>query len=418
MNRTYFCIDMKCFYASVECAERGLDPFTTNLVVADKERGKNALCLAISPALKARGVKNRCRISDIPTSFDYIVAKPRMKLYVEYAADIYDVYLDHISHDDIHVYSIDEAFLDVTYYLKRYKMSPLEFAKFLMREIARVKKIPSTVGIGTNLYLAKVALDITAKHSPDHIGFLDEETYMRTLWAHRPITDFWHVGEGSARRLARYGIFDMAGVAAAPEELIYRIFGIDAELLIDHAWGREPCTIADIKAFRPSSKSVSFSQILFEDYTAEKALLVLREMALGGCQEMMRRHVVAGSVSIGVAYSSSLGIPPTGGAMRIPRATSLYSAISEYVDEIFRKTTHRGAPIRRLAISFDVMPEGSEGYDLFSNIEAEEREKCLEGTVLKIKDRFGKNAILRGFDLEDGATARERNRMIGGHNGE
>ena len=229
-QRTYYCIDMKSFYASVECAERGWNPFETNLVVADLTRGRNALCLAITPRMKTLGIKNRCRLSDIPKDVHYEVAPPRMALYIEYAADIYSMYLDYIAPEDIHVYSIDEAFLDVSDYLPTYHMDAVGFARFLMNEIANRYHIPSTAGIGTNLYLAKIALDITAKHSKDHIGFLDEETYRRTLWNHRPITDFWMVAGGTARRLERYGVFDMRGITNLPTDLMYRIFGKKAEL--------------------------------------------------------------------------------------------------------------------------------------------------------------------------------------------
>lgn len=417
-ERTYFCIDMKCFYASVECAERGLNPFETCLVVADETRGTNALCLAISPKLKALGVKNRCRISEIPKSIKYIVAKPRMQLYIDYAADIYDIYLDYVSQDDIHVYSIDEAFLDVTGYLKNYNMDATEFATFLINQIARRKHIPSTAGIGPNLYLAKVALDITAKKAKNHIGVLTEESYRETLWNHRPITDFWQVAHGTEQRLSKYGIYDMGGIARAPEELIYRIFGINAELLIDHSWGREPCTIADIKSYKSKSKSVSFSQILMEDYEYEKAKLVMLEMTLTGCQEMMRRKVITSSVGICVAYSKEV-VPATGGTVKMTATTNVFSVISEYVENLFTKTTNKVHPIRRLSITFhNVVDEGCEGYDLFTNFEDVEREKHLEHTVLNIKERFGKNAILRGFDLEEGATTIKRNKLIGGHNSE
>lgn len=417
-ERTYFCIDMKCFYASVECAERGLNPFETCLVVADESRGANALCLAISPKMKALGVKNRCRLSEIPRSVKYIIAKPRMARYIEYAADIYDIYLDHISPDDIHVYSIDEAFLDATGYLANYRKSPTELARLLINEIARRKHIPSTAGIGTNLYLAKVALDITAKHSRDHIGYLDEQLYRDTLWTHRPITDFWQVARGTAARLARYGIYDMGGIARAPEELIYRNFGINGELLIDHAWGREPCTIEDIKAYKSKSHSVSSSQILFEDYGYEKALLVLTEMTLSGCQELMRRKVATNSVGIYVGYSKDAHAP-TGATARMTETTNLFSVIRPYVEGVYRKSTPRGYPIRRLGITFNnVVDESCIGYDLFTDFDAVEREHRLENTVLRIKDRFGKNAVLRGFDLEEGATGILRNKLIGGHNGE
>lgn len=417
-ERTYFCIDMKCFFASVECAERGLNPFETNLVVADEERGTNALCLAISPKMKSLGCKNRCRMSEIPKHIRYIVAKPRMKKYIEYAADIYDIYLDYIDPNDIHVYSIDEAFLDVTAYLKMYNMDKVEFAKFLINQIARRKHIPAAAGIGTNLYLAKVALDITAKKTKDHIGVLDEKTYKETLWHHRPITDFWQVANGTASRLARYGVVDMAGVAALPEETLYKAFGVNAELLIDHANGRESCLIEDIKAYKPKSKSISSSQILFEDYDYDKAKIVLYEMALASCQDMMRRRVIANSVGIYVGYSKDV-IPADGGHMRMNYATSLYSKVKEYVDILYDKHVERSVPIRRLAISFGgIADEGCEGYDLFTDFEAVEREKKLESTVLGIKDRFGKNACFRGLDLSEGATAIARNRMIGGHNGE
>ena len=417
-ERTYFCIDMKCFFASVECAELGLNPFETNLVVADESRGTNALCLAISPKMKTLGVKNRCRMSEIPKNIHYMVAKPRMKKYIEYAADIYDIYLDYIDPNDIHVYSIDEAFIDATDYLRIYNKEAREFALFLINQIANRKHIPAAAGIGTNLYLAKGALDITAKKTKDHIGFLNEELYKETLWHHKPITDFWQVARGTANRLLRYGVTDMAGVAALPEETLYKAFGINAELLRDHAFGRESCLISDIKAYKPKSKSISSSQILFEDYSYEKARIVMYEMALAGCQEMMRRHVISNGVGIYVGYSKDV-IEPTGGNVRMAYATNLYSNVKEYVDSLFDMHVERDIPIRRLGISFgNIMDEACEGYDLFTDFEKVEREKRLENTVLGIKDRFGKNAMFRGLDLSEGATALARNKMIGGHNGE
>jgi DNA polymerase V len=409
---------MKCFFASVECAERGLNPFETNLVVADESRGNNALCLAISPKMKTLGCKNRCRMSEIPKNIRYMVAKPRMKKYIEYAADIYDIYLDYIDPNDIHVYSIDEAFIDATPYLKMYKKDAREFAKFLINQIATRKHIPAAAGIGTNLYLAKVALDITAKRTKDHIGYLTEELYRETLWHHRPITDFWQIASGTARRLAKYCVYDMAGVASMPEELLYKNFGINAELLIDHAYGRESCLISDIKAYKPSSRSISSSQILFEDYSADKALIVLYEMALAKCQDMMRQHVIANTVSIRIVYSRDI-IPATGGAIKMRLATNLYSSVKEYVDLLFHEYVVPQIPIRQLAVSFGgICSEECEGYDLFTDFEQVEREKRLEHTVLGIKDRFGKNAVFRGLDLSEGATAIARNKMIGGHNGE
>lgn len=417
-ERIYFCIDMKSFFASVECAERGLDPLTTPLVVADESRGRGALCLAVSPFLKSKGVKNRCRIFEIPSSLDYIIAKPRMKKYVEYAADIYEIYLDFFSPDDIHVYSIDESFLDATNYLKTYKTTPLEFAKRLLREIRTRKNIPATAGIGTNLYLAKVALDITAKKSPDGIGFLDEKIYRDTLWTHTPITDFWQIARGTANRLRKKRIYTMKDLALYPEQPLYDEFGVNAELLIDHANGRESCTMADIKAYKRKNSSVSSSQILFEDYDYEHAELVMREMVLNGCQELLRRKVVTDRIGFYVGYSSD-SVPSTGASVKMNEHTASYTVILPYCIKIFRSTTHKNIPIRRLSIDFgSVIPEDMESYGLLIDKEKIEREKKTEKTVLGIKDKFGKNSLLRGIDLQEGATAKKRNTLIGGHNGE
>ena len=414
-QRTYFCIDMKTFYASVECAERGLNPFETYLAVVDENRGKNALCLAITPKMKAKGIKNRCRMSEIPRDIDFIKALPRMQLYIDYAADIYGIFLNYFDPRDIHVYSIDESFIDVTDYLKMYKLSPRQLAKKLMNEIATKKQIPSTVGIGTNLYLAKIALDITAKHSTSHIGFLTEEIYRETLWKHRPITDFWQVAQGTARRLAKYAIYDMGGVANAPQELLYKEFGINAELLIDHAWGREPCLIEDIKNYKGKSKSVSFSQVLPRDYTYEEARIVFSEMVLNGCQEMMRRHVITKKVGLFVGYTFG-GQEPTGGTIRMTITTNLNSCIQPYAMDLFDRTTDKHTPIRRLGITFaDVCDEGCEGYDLFTDFDAVKRERERERAVLGIMDKYGKNAVLRGTNHLDCGTQKERNTFIGGH---
>ena len=249
-NRTYICIDLKSFYASVECVERGLDPMTTNLVVADPERSEKTICLAITPSMKALGIKNRCRLFEIPKNVDYIIAPPRMQKYIDYAAEIYAIYLRFISKDDIHIYSIDEAFLDITDYLATYQMTAKALALMLMGEILREVGVRATCGIGTNLYLAKIALDITAKHAPDFIGVLDEISYKEILWDHKPLTDFWRIGKGTATTLERYGITTMREIAEMDEDFLYGLFGIDAELLIDHAWGREPVKIGDIKIGR------------------------------------------------------------------------------------------------------------------------------------------------------------------------
>lgn len=417
-NRTYFCIDMKSFFASVECAERGLNPMEANLVVADASRGEGSICLAITPNMKRLGIKNRCRIFEIPKGISYITAKPRMKKYIEYAADIYEIYLKYISPDDIHIYSIDECFIDATDYLKCYNLSATEFVKKLIDEIWQIKKIPATAGIGTNLYLAKIALDITAKSSLDGLGYLDEQKYIETLWNHRPITDFWHVAKGTANRLAKRYIFDMEGVAKASTDWLYKTFGVNAELLIDHAWGRESCTMKDIKNYKTKSKSISNSQILFEDYPFDKAKIVLEEMILTACQNLLSQKLVTNNISVFIGYSKDV-VAPTGKSFTMPERTNLYSIIKPYADEIFDTTTNKNYLIRKISISFNnLLPECFQGYDLFTDYNKIQKEKELELTVLDIKSKFGKNAIIRAVDLSDGATAIDRNNMIGGHNGE
>ena len=414
-ERTYFCIDMKTFYASVECAERGYNPFETNLVVADLSRGTNALCLAITPKMKAQGIKNRCRLSEIPRGVTYEVAPPRMALYIEYAADIYSLYLDYFDPQDIHVYSIDEAFIDVTEYLPFEGRDKFEFAKFLMNEIADRYHIPSTAGIGTNLYLAKIALDITAKHARDHIGFLDEDLYKKTLWDHRPITDFWMVAAGTARRLERYGVYDMRGITQLPTDLVYKIFGKNAELLVDHAWGRESCLISDIKGYKSKTKSVSFSQILPRDYSYKEARTVIHEMALNGAAELMKRKVITNKVAIFVGYTHDER-PPTKGGAKLDVTTNLASFLVEATLALYEKTTDQTTPIRRLGIAFEnVCDEGCEGYNLFTDFAAVEKERTLQHTILGINEKFGKNAVLTGVNYMPEGTQRERNGFIGGH---
>ncbi|MBQ2118126.1 MAG: DNA repair protein [Clostridia bacterium] len=414
-QRTYYCIDMKTFYASVECAERGYNPFETNLVVADLSRGKNALCLAITPKMKAQGIKNRCRLSDIPGNVRYEVAPPRMALYIEYAADIYSLYLDYFDRQDIHVYSIDEAFIDVTPYLPYRGMDKFGLARFLMNEIADRYRIPSTAGIGTNLYLAKIALDITAKHARDHVGYLDEDLYRETLWDHRPITDFWMVAAGTARRLERYGVYDMRGVTQMDTALVYKVFGKDAELLVDHAWGRESCRISDIKNYRSKTKSVSFSQILPRDYSFGEARTVMREMALNGAAELMKRKVITGKVAIFVGYTHDER-PPTKGGARLDATTNLASFLVEAAMALYDKTTDPSTPIRRLGIAFEnVCDEGCEGYNLFTDFAAVDKERTLQHAVIGINEKFGKNAVLNGINYMPEGTQRERNGFIGGH---
>lgn len=367
MQRIYACIDMKCFFASVECAERGLNPFETDLAVADESRGNGSICLAITPKMKASGVKNRCRIFEIPKNIKYITAKPRMSKYIRYAADIYEIYLQYISPEDIHVYSIDECFIDITDYVKISKKTPKEFVKMLMDEIALKTHIPSAAGIGTNLFLAKIALDITAKHTPDRLGFLDEEIYKKTLWEHTPITDFWGINKGTEKRLGKMYIKSMRDITLVPERLLYKEFGVNAELLIDHAWGRESCTMKDIKAYKSKSRSISNSQILFSDYDCESAKLVLNEMALGLCQTLIKNEQIAGGVFVEIRYSKEIR-EPTGASKKMHRATNVYSQIKEYVNNIFESTTDKTMPIRKISIGYyNLSNECCEGYDVYGH---------------------------------------------------
>lgn len=417
-QRVYMCIDLKSFYASVEAVDRGLDPFRANLVVADPSRGRGAICLAITPAMKAMGIKNRCRIYEIPPHVEYITALPRMKKYMEVSADIYGIYLRYIAPEDIHPYSIDEVFIDATPYLKLYGLSPKALAQKLMTAVMEETGICATAGIGTNLFLAKIALDITAKHVDDHIGILDEESFKRTLWRHQPLTDFWNIGPGISRRLARYGIYDLYGVAHANERLLYQEFGKNAGYLIDHARGKEPCTMADIHAFRPATSSVSNSQILFEDYTFEDAFLVLKEMVDMLSLEITEKQMLAQGISLQIGYSKDTD-PPTGGSHKLDEPTANYSTLTGQFEAIYRRTTKQTTPIRRIGIALtDLVSEDTaeQQLSLFSPPIVDRKEKQLQSTMVELKRKFGKNAILRGMSLQGKATARKRNQLIGGHN--
>ena len=318
----YLCIDLKSFYASVECVARGLDPMTTNLVVADPERTEKTICLAITPAMKALGVKNRCRIFEIPKHIEYITAPPRMQKYIDTAADIYAIYLKYIAKEDIHVYSIDEAFMDVTDYLELYRMSARDLGQRIMDDIYHATGVRAACGVGTNLYLAKIALDITAKHSPDFIGELDEESYCKSLWNHKPLTDFWRIGSGIAKRLEPYGIRTMGDIAHADENLLYHLFGIDAELLIDHAWGREPVTMADIKSYKSHTNCLSSGQVLGCDYPYDKGLLIVKEMMDLLCLDLVEKDLITKSITLHVSYSNRLNIPSAHGTATLDVGTN------------------------------------------------------------------------------------------------
>ena len=412
----FLCIDLKSFYASVECVARGLDPMTTNLVVADPDRTEKTICLAVTPPMKKLGVSSRCRVFEIPKNIDYIMAPPRMALYLDYSARIYSVYLKYFHEDDIHVYSVDEAFMDASNYTRIYGKDIKKLAKVIMEDIYQTTGITSACGIGTNLYLCKVALDITAKHSPDNIGILTEEDYRNLLWEHQPLTDFWRIGRGTAKRLDKYGIYNMRQIAEAPEELLYKCFGVDAELLIDHAWGRESATIRDIKSYVPKSHSITSGQVLFCEYTYEKARLVLHEMTESLCFDLIEQKQVTDSIGLYVGYTNRLGVPPARGSATLPFYTCSTKIIQTEMDRLFSKIVEPEFLIKRISISFNrLLDEQEEGWDLFTDVRELKKEKDMTKTVLNIKNKFGKNAIFKAMNLEEGATALERNQQIGGH---
>lgn len=434
----YLCIDLKSFYASVECADRGLDPFTTNLVVADPSRTDKTICLAITPAMKELGIPNRCRVFEIPKHINFIMAKPRMQHYMDVSAKIYGVYLRYVAAEDMHVYSIDEVFIDATPYLKLYNKTPRELAVMLMDAVFKETGICATAGIGTNLFLAKIALDITAKHVEDHIGYLDDAAFKEQIWHHHPITDIWNIGPGIARRLAKYGVHDLAGVCTMKEETLYREFGVNAEFLIDHARGIEPCTIADIQAYVPEGSSLSNGQVLPCDYSFDEARNVMREMADALILELVEKGLVAESVFLRIGYARDAsqtgndsvyqgehgkrgptawhGEGYTGGSRKLSGCTAMRSKILPAFDHLFDTTTDRFRPIRRMNIGFGrVMPEEMATLDLFTSPEAAENEQKLQHAILELRGKFGKNAVLHANSLKEKATARERNNQIGGH---
>ena len=439
MERTYIAIDLKSFYASVECAARGLDPLTTNLVVADPERTDKTICLAVSPSMKALGVRNRCRVFEIPKDIEYIMAKPRMQLYIDISAEIYATYLKFVSKDDIHVYSIDECFIDATSYLRLYRKSAHELARDMIRAVLQKTGITATAGIGTNLYLAKIAMDIVAKHvEADSDGVrlaeLDEISYRKLLWEHRPLTDFWRIGPGIAERLAGKGLYTMGDIARASlsnEDMLYRLFGVDAELLIDHAWGYEPCRMEDIKNYRPKINSLGAGQVLSSAYSFDKARIVMQEMAESLALEMVEKNLVSDSISVMIGYdavnTSYLGelktnyygkvVPrPAGGTIALEGSTNSMKKIAGAALEIFERTVNPALSIRRISITANnTQPLSFAQRSLFETEEEDEEQQKLQRTLLDIKKRFGKNAILKGLNFKEGATQRERNAQIGGH---
>lgn len=416
-QRQYLCIDQKSFYATVECVARGLDPMTTDLVVADPERSENTICLAVSTHMKKLGVKNRCRIKEIPPYIKHIVAPPRMQLYIDCAAEIYGVFLKYLSPEDIYVYSIDESFLDVTPYLKMYGMQAKELAKMIMKDVRDTVGTICTCGIGTNLYLAKIALDLTAKHAEDFIGELDEVSYREKLWDHRPITDFWRISTGTEARLKRYGISTMRGIAKADEDCLYKCFGIDAELLIDHAWGREPTTIADIKGYKSKAKSLSSSQVLMRDYKYAEGELIAKEMIDQLCLDMAAKKLVTESISLYVGYSYTEGVPGVGGTAQFARPTNLAVEVVPAIAALYRRIVNPAYVIRRIGLSCNGVVEDPQMLQLnmFEDVNRQLREKALQEALLAIRAKYGKNSVLKGMNYQEAATGRERNNQIGGH---
>ncbi len=435
----YICIDLKSFYASVECAQRGLDPFETNLVVADPERTNKTICLAITPAMKEIGIRNRCRLFEIPENVDYLIAKPRMRHYMEVSAQIYEVYLRYVSPQDIHVYSIDECFIDATSYLGLYGKTEREFARMLMDAVFEETKITATAGIGTNLFLCKLALDIMAKHTEDGIGYLDEAGFYRSIWNHRPITDIWNIGPGIANRLLKYGVRDLEGVAHMPPKVLYREFGVNAQFLIEHSHGIEPCTIAQIQAYEPEGSSMTNGQVLACGYTFDEALIVLREMCDASVLELVEKHLVTSHISVYAGYEHQRPKPGEGvtvyecghgkryvgkgaraehggGSRKLGERTNSFHKLWPRVEALYRETVDTGQVIRRVNLSFSgLMDEEYATLDLFTDEQAEQQERALAQAQLAIKGRFGKNAVFKATSLQEKATGRQRNDQVGGH---
>ena len=497
IQRTYIAIDLKSFYASVECVDRGLDPLTTNLVVADKSRTEKTICLAVTPSLKAYGISGRARLFEVVQrvrevnnerrvlsygrltgksyddtllrahpdwELDYLVAPPRMGHYIEVSSQVYRTYLKYIAPEDIHVYSIDEVFMDVTPYLKTYKMTAHQLAMTIIRDVLKTTGITATAGIGTNMYLAKVAMDIVAKHAKAdkdgvRIGELDEMSYRKLLWNHKPLTSFWRVGRGTANRLAQYGIDTMGKIARMSlenEELLYNLFGVNAELLIDHAWGWEPCTIDKIKAYKPESNSFSSGQVLTVPYTFKKARVVLTEMAESMALKLVEKKLVTNQIVLTVGYDvESLTRPEikstykgeittdrygrqvpkhAHGTVNMKGFSSSARQITEAATSLYDEIVNRNLLVRRIYLTVNHVVNEDEAkrkeeprqLSLFDDVEEiEKRKKRQEAELAKerkiqeaqiaIKERFGNNAILKGINFEEGATAKERNAQIGGH---
>ncbi len=415
----YICIDLKCFYASCECVERGLDPFKTNLVVADKERGNGAICLAVSPKLKSLGVKNRCRLFEIPKNLNYIIAKPRMKKYIDISSDIYAIYLKYFSKDDIHVYSIDEVFIDVTNYLKLYKKTPIEVAKMVCKEIYDRTHITATAGGGPNMFLAKIGMDIVAKHTKENCYYLTLEEFKEKLWDHKPLTDFWQIGKGIENRLKKLKLDTLRKIANCNDEVLYKEFGVNAQFIIWHANGIDPTTIKEIKTYMPKQKSISSGQVLERDYSYDESILVLKEMVESLSLELVRIHMVTNLVAVSCGYTNDLMVPHVQVSRKLNINTSSYSVLCSAILEMYGEKVNKQYKVRRLNISFGNLKEDTfESFDLFTDSSKLIKEKNLQKAIIDIKEQYGKSSLIRGMNLEEGATQLKRNKLIGGHNGE
>lgn len=503
-QKTYIAIDLKSFYASVECKERNRDPLTTNLVVADKSRTEKTICLAVSPSLKSYGIPGRPRLFEVvqkvreannkrrwkapnrtfngssddkaeldanpALEIDYIVAPPRMAYYMEYSTKIYNVYLKYVAPEDIFPYSIDEVFMDVTDYLQTYRMTARELAMTMIQDVLKTTGITATAGIGTNMYLCKIAMDIVAKHiEPDKNGVriaeLDEMSYRRKLWSHRPITDFWRVGNGYAKKLEEHGLYTMGDIARCSigkpnelynEELLYKLFGINAELLIDHAWGYEPCTMEQVKAYKPETNSVSSGQVLHCPYDYDKAKLIVKEMTDQMVLDLVDKGLVTDQLVLTIGYDienlsnpnlknqykSEITIDRYGrkvpkhahGTANLKKKTSSTRLITNAVMDLYDRIVDEHLLVRRITITANKLVDEQsvkqeneyQQLDLFTDYEAQrkkqaeeeeklERERRMQEAMLSIKKKFGKNAVLKGMNLEEGATAKDRNEQIGGH---
>ena len=452
MDRTYLAIDLKSFYASVECVERGLNPLTANLVVADESRTEKTICLAVTPSLKAYGLSGRSRLFEViqkakeikaktGKTLEFITAKPRMALYMEYSARIYGIYLNYFSPEDIHVYSIDEVFIDVTSYLSLYKTDAKTLVRKVIKDILNQTGITATAGIAPNLFLCKVAMDIVAKHtdadeSGARVAELSVLDYRKTLWNHKPLTDFWRIGNGIASRLSKLNLYTMGDIARCSlknEDALYKLLGIDAEILIDHAWGLEPCTISHIKNYKSSAKSLGSGQVLQNPYTWDKARIVVREMAEALAQDLVLKGLFSemftlcifyDRTSITESFSGKTELDRYGriipksehGLIHLGTPTSSIHKISNGILDIFDRIIDRNLLVRRLNVSAEnVVRQKEEQLDLFTDDATQSKERSLQNTMLKIQSKFGKNAILKASDYEEGATARERNEQIGGH---